>query len=121
MSSPIWKAATVAPLLAALGCAPQRLAPSDAAPPYTPHSAPWVDRTLAHMTLRQKAAQMVWPRTFGDYAAADAAAWRQLEREAREDSVGGFIISVGSPIEIAAKLDALQRVSAVPLIVGADL
>ena len=121
MSSPIWKAATVAPLLAALGCAPQRLAPSDAAPPYTPHSAPWVDRTLAHMTLRQKAAQMVWPRTFGDYAAADAAAWRQLEREAREDSVGGFIISVGSPIEIAAKLDALQRVSAVPLLVGADL
>ena len=76
---------------------------------------------LATLTLREKAAQMVWPTTLGDYVPGDAAAWRRVTRYVTEDRVGGFTISIGSPTEIAAKLNALQRLSDVPLLIGADL
>ncbi len=37
------------------------------------------------------------------------------------DHVGGVIISVGAPLDIAAKLNALQRTSPLPLLVSADM
>ncbi|MFN2398581.1 MAG: glycoside hydrolase family 3 protein [Gemmatimonadaceae bacterium] len=73
------------------------------------------------MSLREKAAQMVWPTILGDYVAADAAAWRRALRYASAAKVGGFTVSVGSPMEIATKLNGLQRASHLPLLVGADL
>ena len=81
----------------------------------------WVDSVFATLTLRDKAAQMVWQSTFGDYVAADAPQWRRLEANIKEDRIGGVLMSVGSPLEIAAKLNALQQMSRVPLLVGADL
>jgi beta-N-acetylhexosaminidase len=81
----------------------------------------WEDSVLASLTLREKAAQMVWPFTFGDYVSDDSPTWRRLKANVTEDRVGGLLISVGSPLEIAAKLNALQQASAVPLLVGADL
>ena len=80
----------------------------------------WTDSVLATMTLRQKAAQMVWPFMLGDYAPTDAPAWRQLERLVTEQEVGGFIVSVGSPLDIAVKTNALQRAARVPLLFSAD-
>ena len=38
-----------------------------------------------------------------------------------EQHVGGFIVSLGAPVDIAAKLNALQDLSALPLLVSADL
>ena len=73
------------------------------------------------MTIRQKAAQMVWPSLVGDYVSTDSPQWRKLEHYVAVDGVGGVTISIGSPIEIAAKLNALQRLSALPLLVGSDL
>ncbi len=81
----------------------------------------WADCALGHMTPREKAAQMVWPQLFGDYVAADDPEWERLGRFIREDKVGGVIISVGSPLEIAAKLNALQKMSDLPLLVSSDL
>jgi beta-N-acetylhexosaminidase len=72
------------------------------------------------MTLRQKVAQMVWPFMLGDYAATNAPSWAQLERLVRQEQVGGFIVSVGSPLDIAMKANALQRASKVPLVFSAD-
>src|ERR687888_196161 len=66
----------------------------------------WVDCALAHMSLREKAAQMVWPQIYGDFVPADAASWRRASSLVTEQKVGGFIMSVGSPLEIAAKLNA---------------
>lgn len=83
--------------------------------------ASWADSALATMSLRDKAAQMVWPTVWGDYAPADGAQWQQLERWIKEHNVGGFTMSVGSPLEIAAKLNAMQSMSQIPLLVGADL
>ncbi len=81
----------------------------------------WADSVLATMPLRNKAAQMVWPWILGDYTAVDNAAWTRVERLIREQKLGGAIISVGSPIDIAVKTNALQRAAALPLLIGADL
>jgi beta-N-acetylhexosaminidase len=81
----------------------------------------WADSVLATLSLRDKAAQMVWPWVLGDYTATDDAAYRRIERLVREQHLGGIIVSVGSPTEIAAKLNSLQRASNIPLLVGADL
>jgi len=84
-------------------------------------AAPWADSVLATMSLRDKAAQMVWPWVLGDYTATDDPTYQRVLGLVRDQHVGGVIISVGSPTEIASKLNALQRASALPLLVGADL
>jgi hypothetical protein len=68
------------------------------------------------MTLREKAAQIVWPSVFGDYVSGDSPQWRRLTQYVEQEKVGGFTISVGSPTEVAAKLNALQSMSKVPLV-----
>ncbi|MBL0170622.1 MAG: hypothetical protein IPP90_07805 [Gemmatimonadaceae bacterium] len=83
--------------------------------------ARWADSVLATLTLRQKAAQMVWVWTLGDYTAIDAPAYTNIERLVREQELGGVIVSVGGPLDIAAKTNALQRASKLPLLIGADL
>jgi beta-N-acetylhexosaminidase len=72
------------------------------------------------MTPRDKAAQLVWPQLFGDYTPASSASWRRVEDLITRQHVGGFIMSIGSPIETAAKINAMQRLSALPLVLGAD-
>ncbi len=86
-----------------------------------PPRAGWSDSVLATLTLRQKAAQMVWPNLFGDYVTTDALAWRRLRHAVADDGVGGLLMSVGSPDEIALKLNALQRLAPLPLLVSSDL
>lgn len=81
----------------------------------------WADSVLATLTLRQKAAQMVWPNLIGDYVSADSRQWRELINLIEVEGVGGLLISVGSPIEIAQKLNELQSHSRIPLLVSADL
>ena len=76
---------------------------------------------MRSMTLREKVAQLVWPSVFGDYVSGDSPQWRRLTQYVQQEKVGGFTISVGSPIEVAAKLNALQAMSKVPLLFGADL
>jgi beta-N-acetylhexosaminidase len=76
---------------------------------------------MRSMTLREKVAQLIWPSVFGDYVSGDSPQWRRLTQYVQQDKVGGFTISVGSPIEVAAKLNALQSMSKVPLLFGADL
>ena len=115
--------AAITVLACAVPRAQQPTTPQVAAPP--PQTAvqdanAWVASTVASMTLREQAAQMVWPSTVGDYSSTDDERWLRVERWITEDRVGGFTISVGSPLDIAAKLDAMQRASRVPLLFGAD-
>ena len=64
---------------------------------------------------------MVWVWTLGDYTAIDAPAYTNIERIVRDNQLGGVIVSVGGPLDIAAKTNALQRAVKIPLLVGADL
>jgi len=86
-----------------------------------PTSTRWTDSVMASMTLREKAAQIVWPSVFGDYVSGDSPQWRRLTQYVQQEKVGGFTISVGSPTEVASKLNALQSMSKIPLLFGADL
>ena len=38
----------------------------------------WADSVLATMTLKDRAAQMVWPNIYADYVPADAPSWRRI-------------------------------------------
>ena len=84
-------------------------------------SATWSDSVLASLSLRDKAAQLIWPMVFGDFSPAASAGWARAQGYVTNDHIGGLVMSVGGPMEIAAKLNAMQRLSAIPLIVGADL
>lgn len=108
--------------LFAMACASPSGRSGTSEPP-TPRARPsvsWSDSVLAGMSLRQKVAQMVWPFMLGDYAPTTTPAWQQLERLVSEQEVGGFIVSVGSPLDIATKTNTLQRLSRAPLVFSAD-
>src|SRR6266487_2572086 len=91
------------------------------APRPTQPVAPPVDGILARLSPRQKIAQLVVPWLGGNYIALDDSAFQIATRWVDSLEVGGIIISVGSPYDIAAKLNTLQRRSKLPLLVSADL
>ncbi len=123
------------PLLAGLGaCAPAPgtpaalatagPAPASAPGPVAPLTAAeraWVERTLAAMPLRERIAQMVMPWVSGDYVALDSPEFDRLRGWVEGDRVGGLILSMGLPHSYAAKLDALQALAPVPLLVASDM
>src|SRR5437879_8140874 len=80
-----------------------------------------IDSLLGTLTLRQKAAQLVMPFLPGAYAALDDSEFQVAARWVDSLQVGGVIVSVGSPFDIAAKLNTLQQRARLPLLVSADL
>jgi beta-N-acetylhexosaminidase len=108
------------PVVFATGC--MSASSTGAAGPVPRASAPtsWVDSLMATMSANDKAAQLVWPQVFGDYTPTSTAAWIRVEQLIRQNHVGGFIMSIGSPIETAEKINAMQRLSTLPLVFGAD-
>lgn len=75
---------------------------------------------LSQLSLRDKAAQLVWPQLFADFTPTSSPSWKRVSDLITEQHVGGFIVSIGSPIETAEKLNAMQRLSKLPLVIGAD-
>ena len=106
-------------LLASVGCKTATSNPGEVTSAAV--SSRWTDSVLASLSLREKAAQIVWPSVFGDFVSGDSPQWRRLTDYIQKEKVGGFTISVGSPTEVAAKLNALQSMSQLPLLFGADL
>src|SRR5947199_5472711 len=80
-----------------------------------------IDAVLAKLTTRQKVAQLVVPWLGGNYMALDDSAFQIATRWVDTLEVGGITIWGGSPYDIAAKLNTLQRRSKLPLLVSADL
>lgn len=76
---------------------------------------------LAQLTPRQKLAQLIIPWVAGNYQAFDDSALVRAAGWVDSLGVGGIIISVGSPLDVAAKLNHLQERSPIPLLVAADL
>jgi beta-N-acetylhexosaminidase len=92
--------------------------PGDAAPR---EPGAWADSMLATLSLRQKVGQMIMPWMLGDFAPEGSAALDRMLRMVADQEIGGVIVSVGTPLDIASKLNTLQRASRLPLLVGADL
>src|SRR2546421_7976335 len=95
--------------------------PADLRPEPHPETSQPVDSLLAALSTRQRVAQLVVPWLAGSYTAVDDSLFQVAARWVDSLEVGGLIISVGSPFDIAAKLNALQRRSRLPLLVSADL
>jgi beta-N-acetylhexosaminidase len=80
-----------------------------------------VNALLTSLSLRDKIAQLVMPWVAGSYAAFDDEAFRRMQVWVDSLHVGGLIVSVGSPFDVAAKLNRLQERSRLPLLIGSDL
>src|SRR5438128_1225831 len=109
---------------AVLGCAGSHAAGRTGAPvpaPPSPIAPISVDSLLATLTVRQQVGQLVIPWLSGSYTAFDDSLFQVAARWVDSLEVGGLIISVGSPFDIATKLNALQQRSRLPLLVSADL
>ncbi|HET7550825.1 MAG TPA: glycoside hydrolase family 3 N-terminal domain-containing protein [Gemmatimonadaceae bacterium] len=89
--------------------------------PLTAAQQAWVDSTLASLTLRERVGQMVNVWVLGDYTNVRDSSFAEVLRWIVHDNVGGVSMSLGSPIEVAAKINAMQRAARVPLLVSGDL
>ena len=89
------------------------------APPVDTRS--WAQRTLDELTLEEKAGQLIMPWVLGDFAPEGSASHERIFSMIEDQKVGGVIMSVGTPFEVAAKLNDLQAHAGLPLLVAADL
>lgn len=81
----------------------------------------WVDSTLASLSTRQRVAQMVMFWMLGDYTSLDDSTFAEVVDWVEREGVGGISVSLGTPIEVASKLNYLQQRARVPLLVTSDL
>ena len=86
-----------------------------------PEAPSWAEALLAEMTLAEKAGQLIMPWVLGDFAPEGSASHDRVLRYIEDHKIGGVIMSVGTPFEVAAKLNDLQAHADVPLLVAADL
>jgi beta-N-acetylhexosaminidase len=122
----VGSAAAVLSLACAGAPAPGSVAPAGASSldPRTPLTAAqreWVDRTFASLSLRQKIGQMVEVWVLGDYTSTGDSTFAEARRWIEQDGVGAVTMSLGTPIEVAAKVNAFQQLATVPLLVSSDL
>jgi beta-N-acetylhexosaminidase len=92
--------------------------------PLNAEARAWVERTLSSLTLRQRVAQMVMVWVLGDYASSSDPAYAEARQWIVDDGVGGVVMSLGSPVEVAAKLNDFQRLATrrgLPLLVASDV
>jgi len=99
--------------------------------PYTPEETdikqlfnlelPWVEQTLQGMSIRQKVGQMIVAKVYARYTGDNDPEYRLISRLATEGKIGGIMFLKGD-LESAARLaNRFQTLSAVPLLVSADM
>jgi beta-glucosidase-like glycosyl hydrolase/CubicO group peptidase (beta-lactamase class C family) len=100
--------------------------PGTAPPPVPPTGAldadarAWVERTLRDLSDDELIGQLIIEWIPGGYTSESSADFAALERLVVEHHVGGLLPSIGTPHAYAAKLNALQELAEIPLLVAAD-
>jgi len=102
-----------------LSCAPTAVYKPQLSP-YGPGEAKWVQKTLAKMTLEEKAAQMVAWRYLGRFVNQDSDSLKELTDLVTEEKIGGLIIFGGEVYETAYLSNYLQQKAKIPLLIAAD-
>lgn len=92
-----------------------------AAPPSPADPRLSLDERLALLTPQHKIAQLVIPWIPGAYVAEDSPEFQRAIGWVRDLQVGGIIVSIGSPLDVAARINALQRRATMPLLIASDL
>lgn len=80
-----------------------------------------MDATIARLSLRDRVAQLVMVWVLGDYTSTTDSTFVQVHDWVANEHVGGVVMSLGSPVEVTAKVNALQQAARVPLLVASDL
>jgi beta-N-acetylhexosaminidase len=106
-----------------LSCAPTAIVPQ-ISPDYVSQPAPvhrsWVDSVLSTMSLDDLVGQMVMVGVYGHYFSIESDEYIRLAHMVRDRKVGGVILWPGDVMETAQRLNSLQRLARVPLLVGGD-
>jgi beta-N-acetylhexosaminidase len=80
----------------------------------------WVEETLASLSLKEAVGQLIIPWMPGAYTSTTGPGFEEYARLVEEAGVGGVSISIGLPHSYGAKLNALQALAKVPLLVTSD-
>jgi beta-N-acetylhexosaminidase len=86
----------------------------------------WIDETVARLSPRDRVAQLVTVWVLGNYTNLADTGFVRVRTWIEQEHVGGVIMSLGSPLEVAAKVNTMQRLALasgprVPLLVSSDL
>lgn len=79
--------------------------------------SPWIDSTMARLSMRQRIAQLLVPFSFADL---EEKTLRALSTSVRDQGVGGVLLSRGTEADARALVDTLQRWAEIPLLMTAD-
>ena len=105
-----------------LSCSPSGVVPLPEKPaqlPAPPRQS-WVDSVLAGMSLEDQVGQLMMVGVYGYYFSVESDQYVRLERLVREYRVGGVIVWPGDVMATAVRLNSLQRLSRIPLLVSGD-
>lgn len=89
--------------------------------PLSPQDSAWVEATMRSLSPRDRVAQLIMPWVPGEYAAVGSPEYEQVRAWVQDDKVGGLVLSIGLPLSYAAKLNHMQRIANVPLLVASDM
>jgi beta-N-acetylhexosaminidase len=87
----------------------------------TPQDSAWVEATIRSLSPRERVAQLIMPWVPGEYAAVGSPEYEEVRRWVEDDKVGGLVLSIGLPLSYAAKLNHMQRIARVPLLIASDM
>ncbi len=88
-----------------------------------------VQRWMTTLTPRQRVAQLVVIKSFGNLPPVRSRAYRQFLKSVQIDGVGGIIVNnrvgrsgaiTAEPFEMVSFLNRMQRLAKVPLLIGGD-
>lgn len=80
-----------------------------------------MEEVFASLTLRERVGQMINVWILGDYSNFEDPSFARVLELIRANHVGAVTMSLGSPIEVADKINVMQRACRIPLLVAADL
>ena len=95
----------------------------------TSSQAPVVSPVLRSLSLRDRIAQLIIVRGYGDYPPTDSREYQRFTHWIKDSHVGGFIVAgrirhgdviPAQPFEMAVFLNHMQRLAKTPLLVGSD-
>jgi beta-N-acetylhexosaminidase len=108
--------------LAVAGCQPRAGGGASPQPDMLPlEQETWVQQTLAAMSLEARVGQLLMLQLPGGFENLRAPEMQEAERLLDVTRAGSFLVGPGAPLELALKLNELQRRSRLPLLVAAEL
>ncbi len=81
----------------------------------------WAEQTLKHMTLREKIAQMMIYHMNMHYLNEDSPKWKEVTELIQSDGIGGIHLYFGDVGASLSQLNALQKLSKIPILFDGDI